>query len=501
MATQARQMLFDEKGGLNETYAQQVSNKWAPMLEGIESKTPQQKYVKTLTAMLCENEMNWLDSMDEDTLSTNVGAFTKYLFPILRRVFPNLIANELVSVQPMNAPIGAVFYLDYVYGSSKGPITGGTSQFPQDFDANYSSEYQNGELLGIGDGAKYGGAGAALAVTLSYFPVRPLDANLGYAVEVKELDHTSGDEVQSVTFNVGGSAGTGDYSAGAINQATGAITAFKFTAAVGNLNQVKAFYWYNGELNSNLPTFQLNIRNVPVQAKPRRLKAIWSPEAAEDMKALQGIDAEAEMVATIAQMMALEIDREIIGDLFTAAQSSGIASAFDRTVPSGLNEVEHLRAMITQISVVSATIHKRTLRAPANFIVTSPDVGALLNQLTTFGEFRPIVSSDASTPYGAYDQGRPLGRHGQYGVYKLGTLMNKWTVYEDPFFQRDQMLVGLRGDNFLNSGYVWAPYIPLQTTQTFQDPEDMAIKKGLRTRYATKLLRDDFYGTMRVTNL
>jgi hypothetical protein len=96
---------------------------------------------------------------------------------------------------------------------------------------------------------------------------------------------------------------------------------------------------------------------------------------------------------------------------------------------------------------------------------------------------------------------RPLNRQGQFGVYKVGTLMGKWTVYEDPFFTRDQMLIGLKGDSFLNAGYAWAPYIPLQVTPTFLDPADFSFRKGLRTRYAKKLLRSEFYGSMRVVNL
>jgi hypothetical protein len=197
--------------------------------------------------------------------------------------------------------------------------------------------------------------------------------------------------------------------------------------------------------------------------------------------------------------MALEIDREIIMELFQ--NSTTTTSTFDRAVPAGISEVDHLRAIITQIATVSNLIHRRTLRAPANFIVTSPEISALLAQLTTHGDFRPLWISGGDSPYGPVDMPRPLTQHGQYGIYKVGTLMNKWVVYEDPFFARDQMLIGLKGSSFLDAGYVWAPYIPLQVTPTFLDPSDFSFRKGMRTRYAKKLLRPEYYGQLRVLNL
>jgi hypothetical protein len=128
-------------------------------------------------------------------------------------------------------------------------------------------------------------------------------------------------------------------------------------------------------------------------------------------------------------------------------------------------------------------------------------VSALVAQLTTHGDFRPLWVSSGESPYGPADMPRPMTQQGQFGIYKTGTLMNKWMVYEDPFFTRDQMLIGLKGSSFLDAGYVWAPYIPLQVTPTFLDPSDFSFRKGLRTRYAKQLLRPEFYGQLRVLNL
>jgi hypothetical protein len=487
MLTENRRSIAD-KG-----FIQSLIGKWGELLEGIDNP-----YTRGVTAMLMENESQWLQNMEEETKTLNVGSFTKFIFPVLRRVFPNLIANEIVSVQPMTAPIGAVFFFDYKYGSNKGATQAG-AVFPRDFDRDYSSEFVRDEQLALGDGAAYGGAGAALAAVLSWTPVRPLNATLGFSVQILELNPTTGAIVQTGTDN--GTGGfTGAVTAGAINYGSGAVTAFKFTTAPAAANKIVARYFYDGELNTKIPQVNLDITKQPIEAIPRRLKALWSSEAAEDLRAFHGLDAETELVSGIAQEIALEIDREIINDLFVTS-ASGRTDTFSLTPPAGISELDHLRSMITTISKISNFIHKDTLRAPANFLVTSPEVSARLAQLTTHGDFRPLWVSGGASPYGPADMPRPLTQHGQFGIYKVGTLMNKWVVYEDPFFESDKMLVGLKGASFLDAGYVWAPYIPLQVTPTFLDPADFSYRKGLRTRYGKKVLRSEYYGRITFTGL
>lgn len=494
---EARQMLQEEgrRTIADQSYVGQLIRKWGDFLEGMPDQTEQDRYVLGCTAMLMENESLYLQNLSEETRTVNVGSFTKFIFPVLRRVFPNLIANEIVSVQPMTAPVGAVFFLDYVYGSTKGATTEG-DVFPKDFDRDYSGEFVNGEQLATGDGTNYGGGGASLGGTLAWTPARALDTSRGFSVTIRELDST-GATIQEATDDGSGSF-TGDASAGTVNYSNGAITGFLFTGVPVATNPIKAYYYYDGELNTKVPEIKLDVKKSPVEAVPRRLKALWSSEAAEDLRAFHGIDAETEIVSIIAQEIALEIDREIIQDLF--ASSTGTTGAFDRIPPGGISEIDHLRAMLTQISTISNLIHKKTLRAPANWIVTSPEVSALLTQLTTHGDFKPIWSGDMN-PGSPTDAMRPRASHGQFSIYKTGTLMNKWMVYEDPFFARDKMLIGLKGGSFLESGYVWAPYVPLQVTPTFLDPSDFSFRKGLRTRYAKKLLRPDFYGQLTIQNL
>lgn len=498
MRTEARQLRAGaRRTAVNQEYSGALIHKWRDILEGMPDRTDHDRYVLSTTAILLENQSQWLQSLNEETRTVNVGSFTKFIFPVLRRVFPNLIANEIVSVQPMTAPVGAVFFLDYIYGTTKGGTTSGNI-FPRDFDKDYSSEYINGEPLATGDGVNFSGAGGALGATLAFGPVRALDTTRGFSVVVREIDATDGSTVQEATDD--GSGGfTGDASAGLLNYSNGALTAFKFSSIPASGNQIKAYYYYDGELNTKVPQINLDVKKSPVEAMARRLKAIWSAEAAEDLRAIHGIDAETEMVSAIAQEIALEIDREIIQKLFANATTT--TGTFNRIPPPGVNELDHLRGLITVISTVSNLIHKRTLRAPANWIVTSPEVSALLTQLTTHGDFRPLWMSGGDSPHGPVDAPRPLTQHGQFSIYKTGTLMNKWLVYEDPFFTRDQMLVGLKGASYLDSGFVWAPYIPLQVTPTFLDPSDHSFRKGLRTRYASKMLRPEFYGSIRVTNL
>lgn len=498
MPAEARRILAEEarKSIADESYVGALIRKYAPLLEGLPDRTEHERYVLGVTAILMENESVYLQNLSEETKTVNVGSFTKFIFPILRRVFPNLIANEIVSVQPMTAPVGAVFFLDYVYGSTKGATQQG-NVFPRDFDRDYSSEYVNGEALATGDGVNFGGAGAALAANMAWSPVRPLDSSRGFSVQIKEVT-SAGVVVQTATDD-GAGGFTGAVTAGTLNYSNGSLTAFKFTVAPLLGNQIKAYYFYDGELSGKIAQINLDVKKAPVEAVPRRLKALWSSEAAEDLRAFHGLDAETELVSAVAQEIALEIDREIINELFL--NSTGTTATFDKIPPAGVAEIDHLRAMLTQIATVSNLIHKKTLRAPANFIVTSPEISALLAQLTTHGDFRAAYVSGSESPYGPADMPRPLAQHGQFGIYKTGTLMNKWVVYEDPFFTRDQMLIGLKGSSFLDAGYCWAPYIPLQVTPTFLDPNDFSFRKGMRTRYAKKMLRSEFYGQMKVTNL
>ena len=496
---EARQMMEAGKGTVrDESYTAILENKWGRFLGGVKDG-----YTRKTMAVLFENQLGDMQrQLSEDTLAVNAGSYTKYIFPVLRRVFPNLIANEIVSVQPMTAPVGAVFYFEYKHGKAKGATQAG-SNLIQNFDRDYTSEKVTDETLAIPDGVLYGGAGAALSCVLQYSPVRPLSASDGYSVVIQDVD-ADGTVVQEATDN--GTGGfTGDTSAGSINYATGQVTAFKFTVApaAGAGRKIVTTYFYDSEGNRQVPDVFIDIDFETIRARTRKLKARWSAEAADDLRSLHGIDAETELVSGISQEIALELDRDILDQLFAASATT--TSTFDFSVPAGVTELDHIRSVLTRMSAVSFLIHKKTLRAPANWFVTSPEVSAKLVQLQTHGDYQPPWMAGMGTggPGTSYDgtvvppSYGPISSH--QGIIKMGALSNKWYGYQDPFFRFNQIMLGLRGQSYLDAGFVFAPYVPLQMTPTFLDPEDQTYRKGMRTRYATKLLRSEWYGRVTIT--
>ena len=355
-------------------------------------------------------------------------------------------------------------------------------------------------------GAAFGGAGTPLSIILQFSPVRPLDTALGFAVVVEDVD-ADGTVIQTATDD--GSGGfvfvpTGGAVAGSINYATGQITGFRFQvapAAGAGDRQIRASYVYDSEANRQVPDVFIDISFQTIQATTRKLKARWSAEAADDLRAFHGIDAETELVAGISQEIALELDRDILNQLFAA--SAGITNTFDFTVPAGITEVDHIRAVLSRMSNVSYQIHKQTLRAPANWFVTSPEVSAKLVQLQSHGDYRNNFVSNPGDTQGPYDgtvvppSYGPISSH--QGIIKMGMVAQKWWGYQDPFFTFNQIMLGLRGQSYLDAGFVFAPYVPLQMTPTFLDPDDQTYRKGMRTRYATKRLRDEWYGRVTIT--
>ncbi len=499
---EARQMIEGLSGIGNATLVERVVEKWSELLSGLPMRTEADRYRVAVTAMLVENQARYLRSLSEEVRAINVGPYTKSLFPLLLRMVPNLIAPEVVSVQPLTGPVGAVFYYDWQYGSTKGPTTRGNI-FPKDFDPDYTSEYINGEILNVGDGAAFGGGGTALAGMLAWAPVRPLNAGEGYKVLIREINATTGAVVQEATDDgVGGFTfvPTGGSVAGTINYSNGGLTGFKFQNIPANGNPIRAFYYYDSELNTAIPEMNFDIKSAPVTPKARRAKALTSQDAVEDLKALHGLDADATVVSNLALQFGLEIDRGIINEIFKASVET--ADVWDRAPPGGVPEIDHLRSIFTVMSSLSGQVHKKTLRAPANFAITSVEVGALVDQFASHADYRGVFVPDGqpllSTPM---DMGRPITQHGQFGIARLGLLKNKWSLYEDPFFSRDFMVLGLKGPDFLDAGFVYAPYIPIQFTPTFYDPSDQSLRKGVRTRYAQKLVRSSYYAQLRLLNL
>jgi hypothetical protein len=254
----------------------------------------------------------------------------------------------------------------------------------------------------------------------------------------------------------------------------------------------------------NIPEIDIKIESIAVTAETRKLRARWSPELAQDLNAYHSLDAEVELTQILSEQIALELDREILNDLLTQAQganyywsrspgkfvnkktggevtlSSTLAAgpAFTGTVR------EWYETLVETIIDVANEIHRKTLRGSANFVVCSPDVATIFEASVLY---KPNYSLDG--------QGQ-VGSPFQLGAAPIGSLSNRFTVYKDPYFPRNKVLVGYKGGSYLETGYVYAPYVPLIVTPTIFAPEDFTPRKGVMTRYGKRMVRADFYGTV-----
>lgn len=501
---EAREMLAENVQGrmFQDEVANVLQQKWNPLLEGI-----QDRWTRRFMARLYENQMNHLQEetrksplLTEATAMSAVPDYVKFVFPLVRRVWANLIANGLVSIQPMNAPIGGVFFWEYKYGTTKGTITAGDNMI-ENFDPNYSSERVYNELLGTGTGgvANYTG-------NLSWTPVKPWDSFGTVGAEFTSVcggtaktisDTTGSGPIVTLTGDIG-AASTLTYSNGAYD-----IT---FDANVDSGVPVYANYFFSMEAASaSVPEVNVDITLQPVQAWSRKIKTLWSAESADDLRAMLGMDIESELVGGTASEMQLEIDREIITDLKDAAAAGTNKATFDAAVPAGRSPIEHYSGILTYCDKLSQQIHTDTKRGGGNFIVCAPDVKTVFSALSRHGDFKGVYNPGAgATAPGVGTGGRPgfplpAGPQG-YGIFEAGTLQDRWRVFVDPYMASGKAVIGLKGTTFLDAGYVYAPYVPMQVTSTFLDPDNFQARKGIRTRYATKLTNTKFYGELSVTN-
>ena len=258
-----------------------------------------------------------------------------------------------------------------------------------------------------------------------------------------------------------------------------------------------------------IPEIDIKIESIAVTAATRKLRARWSPELAQDLNAYHSLDAEVELTQILSEQIALEIDREILNDLLTEAKGANYywsrmpGNFVNKTNGSVVSKASSLAAgptftgtvrewyetLVETIIDVANEIHRKTLRGSANFVVCSPDIATIFEASVLY---KPNISLDgqgqASSPF-------------QLGAAPIGSLSNRFTVYKDPYFPRNKVLVGYKGGSYLETGYVYAPYVPLIVTPTIFAPEDFTPRKGVMTRYGKKMVRADFYGTVTVMDL
>jgi len=558
------------------------------LLEGINNDRK-----KASMARLLENQAKELLRESSSLAAGDVEGFAAVAFPIVRRVFAGLIANDLVSVQPMSLPSGLIFFLDFVYSPNLGSSTQ-TSRFGNTVDKSiYGTDQVGSEIIDgvdlINETSKFdlsgprtvgargyaysspsgsnqtavaaavtsaaikstfalnGSVSAAnkkliqfdpdlLALTDGTISVGVVDIeedehdstamgdpdfdNLGaFIVDLTNLTNTdtgfttltgqvrrltqavsateAATTAKAIRYVVVGTSITAGRS-GAFNNAALAIGKLSFPVkdqidAAGTVGAVVGDL-FGLEGSEQIPEIDIKVDSTAVTAQTKKLKAKWTPELGQDLNAYHNLDAETELTSILSEQIALEIDREILADLVNGAtaatyywsrspglfvnRETGAELGASTAAPDFTGTVsEWYETLVETINDVSAQIHRKTLRGGANFVVCGPEVANILE--FTAG-FRASVTADDET--------------GSIGAVAVGSLSKKFDVIVDPYFLRNVILVGRRGNSFLESGYVYAPYVPLQTTPTIFGPEDFVPRKGVMTRYAKKMVRPDMYG-------
>lgn len=420
------------------------------------------------TARVLENTQRWLRSVQETSRAVNVGNFDRFAFPLVRATYPSLIAHEIVSVQPMDGPVGLIFYFNILYGSNKGRIQAGQPMFSAQTghpgDDTYSSDVVESESVGTGDGVT-----TAFTKTLDYIPVLP-----------NSIEITDG--TQTVTGNQDGTLSGHINPAGtnSINYATGVLTV-TFATAPTTGAPVTITYRFDNEANRAVPEVDFQMVHAPVQAFPNRLKTAYSLEAAQNLRSLHGLSAETEMVVALSQALRFEIDRQIIKDLFSFAEATSVT--WPLAPSTGVTYTEHKLSFVDRLITASNNIFERCKRGLANFLVVGLRPSDVIESLPGF-----VASSELAT---------------QNGVVFAGTLNGRWKVYKDPYnINRDpeqrNILLGFKGANFLDAGFVYAPYIPFYTTPTIVLP-DFIAQKGMATQWGKRKVNGNFYATAQVT--
>ena len=506
-----------------------VINRWDSLglLEGLNG------HRKENIAQLYENQASYM--LNESTALGVEGSFETVVFPIVRRVFSKLLANEIVSVQALNLPIGKLFYFVPKIGKSAFGKTGGPESndprnqmnMTQGFDANVNTYDAFYGEDGMYDQSKGESTTTTVTPVATGYTFDPTDAS-GFAITTATtiaagattiikvtLSNTANDENAEEflsTLKVYSSSALTtslDFyfpaqkygnqlmnSAGetyiAVNNSTGG------SLTIGNLRATYKTY-ESLELSDSMGEVSFELKSVTVSVIERKLRAQWSPELAQDVSAFHNIDAEAELTALLSEQVAAEIDREILRDLRRgAAWRMSWDYAGTRVAPYGgsgtgiavgtgsfYTQKEWNQTLVSAINQVSAQIHKATLRGGANFIVCSAEVSAIFDDLEYFHV------SNAAPDQDKYNM----------GIERVGSLAGRYQVYRDPYFPADTILMGHKGTSLLDTGYIYAPYVPMQLTPTMYNPFTFAPVKGIMTRYAKKMVNNKFYGVIKCKNI
>ena len=515
------------------------------LLEGLRTETE-----KAGMAQLLENQARQLVKEASST-GTTAGSeeWAGVALPLVRRIFAEFAAKEFVSVQPMNLPSGLVFYLDFKYGTAQpgfdddnnnrtGDPFGNPNALDSMFGVTTTGSDAAGGLYGAGRFGYSLNETSSTAATVSTGSVAGsgsvnFDGNFTSAltsykritVATSSLPGLDTTAIRSFAL-VSGSTPLANYAAftrldgttvGSIDFIidSAAVTTGSFSLTVkyskqptditrgdfeDNIGQFSNGY----NTNIDIPEINLEMQSDPIVAKTRKLKAVWTPEFAQDLNAYHSIDAEAELTSMLSEYVSMEIDLEILDMLISAAPTTEYWSALNNNIWNGTGFTQTsagvaagnvgdgfyntqgawFQTLGTKLQKVSNKIHQKTLRGGANFLVTSPSVATILESIPGFAADTDGTKMEFAA-----------------GVQKIGAINNRYTVYKNPYMTENVILMGFRGAQFLETGAVFSPYIPLIMTPLVYDPVNFTPRKGVMTRYAKKVVRSEFYGKVYVHGL
>ena len=517
-----------------------TTNRWEKLglLEGLEGN------IKENCAQLFENQLSQL--LKESSDSGNSGQFETVAFPVIRRVFAKLLANDIVSVQALNLPLGRLYFInpktsvrnsdgthtspdgayenaatqtnktefeerslydafyatkensegDSLFDLSRGSVTEetGTTTFVKLIDGGKYAEVKITDIKLAADQGKLVGPKGTSIDTETFLAGLEIKATSSFVAggAFSEFDVDSGD---SLDFNVK----VQKYGQGIVSK-TGEIVLVVdltyagtdgFQALSGATEPVFNFSYkvYDDlEEDSRMAEVTFQLDEVTVSVESRKMRAAWTPELAQDVSAFHNIDAEAELTALLSEQMAAEIDREILRDL---RRGAAWTSKWDYNGSRKQTNTYHgvqkdwNQTLITKINQISAQIHKSTLRGGASWIVVSPEVSAVFDDLEYFHV------SNADPEQDKYNM----------GIEKIGTLSGRYIVYRDPYAPASTILIGHKGTSILETGFIYSPYIPLQLTPVLYDPANFRPIRGIMTRYAKKMVLNRYYGRINCVGL
>ena len=536
LLTESAQTAFSDQHGV----AQRLAKKWkkSGLLEGLGD------YDVNNMAVILENQAKQLvieSTTTNGNANTGGATFTPgtgeqwagVALPLVRKIFGQIASKEFVSVQPMNLPAGLVFYLDFQYGDTKRPFSATNSLYGTP-SANFGNQAAGG-LYGAGRWGyslnQFSASVTATATTASYADVN-FDASLSASIvagNIKKLAFTTSslsnpnlDNVRSFIIESGSVAVADNFQQFAtVNGANIELFVTASTAEIPTLTAFVVYYNKSTDFNRRgdfedrtgepsvpnaasatsivIPEINVQMKSQTISAKTRKLKAQWTPEFAQDLNAYHSLDAEAELTGLLSEYISLEIDLEVLDMLIQNAptvenwsakvgqQINTAGTGFDtNTAGVYYTQMSWFQTLGIKLQKVSNIIHQRTLRGGANFMVVSPSVATILESIPGFA-----ADSDGAADTMKY----------AFGVQKIGQLNSRYKVYKNPYMLENVILLGFRGNQFLECGAVYSPYVPLIMTPLVYDPNTFTPRKGIMTRYAMTMVRPEFYGLVNVSDL